>query len=150
MGVRRVIPRIGIVLSRHGGALPTLARITRLYAGGRLGSGRQWVPWVHERDLVGILRWALENTAAHGVYNACSPQPVTNAQLMASLREVLNRPPAPPAPAWAARIAGKLVGLPVDAALASLRVLPRRLEQAGFEFQFADVGTALRECLNRA
>lgn len=145
--VRKVILRIGIALSPEGGALPTLARVTRLFAGGRLGSGRQWVPWVHLEDLAGIVRWSLEARAAQGVYNACAPHPATNADLMAALREVLHRPPAPPAPAFAARLAGKVLGLPIEAALASTRAVPRRLEEAGFAFAYPELRPALRACL---
>ena len=144
-GVRRVILRFGVVLSHAGAALPMLVRITRLFAGGRLGSGRQWVPWIHVDDALGAVRWALSSDAAAGAHNTTSPNPVTNAELMRTLRQVLKRPPAPPAPAWAARIGGKVLGIPIEPALASTRAVPRRLQEAGFAFAYPDLLAALRD-----
>lgn len=146
--VRKVVLRLGVVFSREGGALPLLARITRLFAGGRLGSGCQWMPWIHVDDVVRAVQWALAGEGAAGTYNLTSPNPVTNAQLMRALRRVLRRPPAPPAPAWPARLAGSLLGIPIAPALASTRAVPRRLIEAGFEFQHPELDEALVNLLH--
>lgn len=141
--VRKVILRFGAVFSRAGGALPMLERITRLFAGGRLGSGRQWVPWIHVDDAVAAIRWSLGTVSAAGTYNLTSPNPLTNADLMRALRRAWKRPPAPPAPAWAAKLAGRVLGLPLEPALASTRAIPRRLTDEGFAFRHPDLGEAL-------
>ncbi len=145
--VRRVILRFGVVLSADGGALPLLARVTRLFAGGRLGSGRQWVPWLHIADAVDISRRALESPEMVETYNATSPEPVTNATMMALLRRRIGRPPAPPAPEWLVRLGGKLLSLPVQPALGSERAIPSRLCEAGYTFRHPDMANALADLL---
>ena len=147
--VRRVIVRFGVVLSRAGGALPILARLTKFFAGGRLGSGRQWMPWIHIDDATRAVQWAITSPRASGIYNVTSPNPVTNAELMRRLREALRRPPAPPAPAWAARFAGKVLGIPISATLASTRAVPRRMPAEGFAFRYPELAEALEDLLRR-
>ena len=140
--VRLVIPRLGIVLGRSGGALPKMAAPVRFFAGGRIGSGRQWMSWIDLTDVVRFIRWAIEERGAEGVYNLASPNPVTNEELVATLASVLNRPAVVPAPAAALRV---LLGEAADELLlASQRVVPRRAEAAGFRFEFRDVGASLR------
>lgn len=146
-GVRKVILRLGVVFSRDGGALPLMARITRLFAGGRLGSGRQWMPWIHVDDAVRAMQFVLERQSIGATVNVTGPSPVPNAELMRALRRALKRPPAPPAPAWAARLGGKVLGLPMEPALSSQRVLPARLLEAGFEFRHPDLEETLATLL---
>jgi uncharacterized protein (TIGR01777 family) len=146
-GVRKVILRFGVVFSREGGALPLMARITRLFAGGRLGSGRQWMPWIHIDDAVRAMRFVMESHGVGETVNVTGPNPVTNADLMRALRRALRRPPAPPAPAWAARLGGKLLGLPMEPALSSQRVVPQRLLEASFEFQHPELEETLATLL---
>ena len=101
----RVSLRIGIVLAREGGALATLARLFRLGLGGVVGSGRQWVPWIHVDDLVAMIRAALRDERWSGVANAVAPAPVTNAELTRALARAVRRPALLPAPAFAVRVA---------------------------------------------
>ena len=143
-GVRRVVLRLGIVLGRNGGAFPPLARLTRWLLGGAVGSGRQYISWLHLTDAVRIYRAAIEREDMQGVYLAVSPQPVTNADFMRTLRAVLHRPWSPPVPAVAARIGGWLMGVNVDLALASQRCIPRRLMEQSFAFEFP--GASTRRC----
>jgi hypothetical protein len=139
---RVVIPRFGIVLGRDGGALPKMALPVRLFAGGKIGSGRQWMSWIDLTDVVRFIRWAIEGGGAAGVYNLTAPNPVTNEELIATLASVLRRPAAIPTPAAALRL---ILGEAADELLlASQRVVPRRAEQEGFRFEFRDIGTSLQ------
>ncbi len=140
-GVRVVNLRIGIVLAREGGALPMLRRIFRLGLGGRLGDGRQWVPWIHVDDLVSLIRFVLDDPSLRGPLNAVAPTPVTNAELTRSLARVVRRPALLPAPAFALRAAlGDLSG----ELLGSRRAVPARASGAGFSFAWPKLEAALR------
>jgi uncharacterized protein len=141
-GVRRVIVRTGVVLSRQGGALPKLAMPFWFGVGGPLGSGRQFVPWIHIMDEVRALRFVAESPDADGVYNLCSPNPVTNSELAHTLGRVLRRPALIPAPAFALRL---LLGEMSTIVLDGQRQLPARLLEEGFPFLFPDLDAALRE-----
>jgi uncharacterized protein (TIGR01777 family) len=139
LGVRVVRPRIGVVVSREGGALALMKLPFSLGLGGRLGEGRQFFPWVHVDDLVGVLLWALE-TAASGPVNAVAPEAIRNIELTRALGQVLRRPTILPLPGFALRLAlGELSG----ELLGSRRVRPRRLEEAGFEYAYPTLRSAL-------
>lgn len=144
LGVRRVIIRTAPVLSRTGGMLPRLALPFRFFVGGRLGSGRQWFPWIHISDEVGAIRFLLENEQTIGPFNLSSPHPTTNAQFSRLLGRLMSRPALIPAPSFALRI---LLGEMATALLGGQRVVPRRLLDAGFTFAFPDAFTALRDLL---
>jgi uncharacterized protein (TIGR01777 family) len=146
-GVRRVVLRLGIVLGRSGGAFPPLARLTRCFLGGELGSGRQYISWLHLNDAVKVYRAAIDRDDMQGVYLAVSPQPVTNADFMRALRAALHRPWSPPVPAFAAQIGGWLIGMNIDLALASQRCIPRRLMEQGFTFEFPELSLTLSDLL---
>lgn len=141
LGVRRVVIRTGVVLSREGGALPRLALPFRFFLGGPLGNGRQWVPWIHIADEVRAIRFLLENEEARGPYNLAAPNPVTNRELARALRQVLRRPSWLPVPAPALRLA---LGEMSAVLLTGQRALPRRLLEADFRFQFPEISTALQ------
>lgn len=140
---RKVVVRIGIVLGRDGGALPVLERLTKAYLGGAAGSGQQFVSWVHIDDLLRIILAAIDSSDLRGAFNATAPNPVTNAELMRELRRVLHRPWSPPAPAPLVRLGAWLMGTEGGLALQSLRVVPKRLLDAGFAFEYGDLSTAL-------
>jgi uncharacterized protein len=140
LGVRTVCLRTGIVLAREGGALAAMARPFRLGVGGRLGDGRQWVPWIHIDDEVALLRAALANEAYRGPINAVAPEPVTNAALTRALGRVLGRPTLLPVPGCALRLA---LGDLADELLGSRRVVPRRALEAGFRFRYPAIEAAL-------
>lgn len=141
LGVRRVVIRTGVVLSREGGALPRLALPFRFFLGGPLGNGRQWVPWIHIADEVRAIRFLLENEEARGPYNLVTPNPVTNRELARALRQVLRRPSWLPVPAPALRLA---LGEMSAVLLTGQRALPHRLLEADFRFQFPEISTALQ------
>lgn len=144
LGVRVVVMRTGIVLSMGGGALPFMALPFRYFVGGPLGSGRQYVPWIHEEDEIGAIRFMLDHESMRGAYNLCAPQPVTNAAFGKSIGRALRRPSYLPAPEFALRLAlGEFATLIVD----GQRQIPRRLQQTGFRFKYEEVDSALRDLL---
>lgn len=145
---RTVVLRTGIVLDRHAPALDRLAGLTRWGLGGRVGNGRQWVSWVHISDWLAIVRWALDNPV-RGIVVASSPNPVRNAELMATLRRALHRPPAPPTPGFAVRLGAVLLRSDPALALTGRRARPARLLDAGFDFRYPQLAAALDELLRR-
>jgi uncharacterized protein (TIGR01777 family) len=140
-GARVVTPRFGIVLSTQGGALPQILLPIKLFVGGRLGSGRQWMSWISLADAVGVLRLAVENGAARGAINAVAPQPIRNADFIKIAARVLHRPAICPAPAFSLRL---MLGEMADGLLfSSQRVFPDKLQKLGYEFQDTDLRAAL-------
>jgi uncharacterized protein (TIGR01777 family) len=147
LGIRVVLARFGIILSRDGGALAKIMLPFKFGAGGKLGSGQQWMSWVTLEDVVGILRFAIESASLRGAVNIVAPQPVRNAEFTKTLAKAMHRPAIFPAPAFALRLA---LGEMADALLlSSQRVLPRVLEKIGYRFQNADLISALGTLLGR-
>ncbi len=144
LGVRVVRLRLGVVLGEGGGALGRMLLPFRLGVGGRLGSGRQWMPWVHRDDVVGLALHAAATASLSGAVNAVSPNPVTNAEFTRTLGRVLRRPAFLPAPAFALRLA---LGEFAEVLLASTRAVPRTAEQSGYRFRHPDLEQALRSIL---
>jgi hypothetical protein len=145
LGVRRAVIRTGLPISRHGGFMAPLLMLFNLMAGGPLGSGRQWWPWLHMADEITAIRFLIDNSQARGVFNLCAPNPVRMGDFARTLGRVLGRPAFMPAPAFALRIA---LGELADALLLSgQRQLPRRLQEFGFSFRFAELEPALRDAL---
>jgi uncharacterized protein (TIGR01777 family) len=140
-GIRVVNVRIGVILSKDGGALAKMLLPFKMGVGGKVGSGRQYMSWVALDDVVGAMLHGLTHTDISGPVNAVSPQPVTNAEFTQALGSVLHRPTIFPMPAFAARLA--LGQMADDLLLASARVLPKRLQASGYAFRHAD----LRGCL---
>ena len=144
-GIRVVQARLGIVLSRRGGALAKMLLPFRLGVGGKIGDGRQYVSWISLEDAVAALIYAVEKDALRGPVNLTAPQPVTNAELTRTLGRVLRRPTLLPLPAFAAKLV--LGELAEEGLLASQRVRPKRLLEAGFEFAHPELEGALRHAL---
>jgi uncharacterized protein (TIGR01777 family) len=145
VGVRRAVLRTGIVLAREGGALAKMLPPFKLFAGGPLGDGRQYMPWIHLADQVGAIRFLLDNPDASGPFNLTAPEPLTNKQFSRVLGRVLGRPSFMPAPAFALKLA---LGEMSKLVLEGQRALPRRLEQAGYRFRFPGLEAALRDLLD--
>ncbi len=144
VGVRRVVTRIGIVLSAGGGALPRQLLPFRLFAGGPIGSGKQGYPWIHLADVVGAMRFLIENPAESGVYNLCAPDPLTNAAFGRAAARVMRRPYWIPVPAVVFRLAfGEAATILLDGQMA----YPKRLLEAGYVFCFPQAGEALKDIL---
>jgi uncharacterized protein (TIGR01777 family) len=140
-GIRVVHLRFGVVLGPGGGALAKMLPLFRLGLGGRLGDGRQWMSWIGLTDAMGAMLFALENEAIAGPVNLTASEPVTNAEFTRALGRAVHRPALLPAPAFALRLA---VGEMADEALlASARVMPKKLTEAGFVFAQPTVDAAL-------
>ena len=147
LGVRVVCLRIGIVLDTDSGALAEMLGPAKWGLGGPLGSGQQWLPWIHVQDVVRAFLWALDTPAARGSYNLAAPQVVRQKELASTLGQVLGRPAFLPAPMFALRLA---FGEFADEALtASQRTTPRRLLEEGFAFEHPELEPALRNLLGR-
>ena len=146
LGIRVVLLRTGLVLAKEGGMLKRLLPPFKLGLGGPLGSGRQWMPWIHLADQIALIDFLLQHEQASGPYNACAPQPVRNRQFSQALGRALGRPAIVPAPAFVLRLVlGELSGL----LLGGQRALPTRLSAAGFRFRFTDLDAALEDILGR-
>ncbi|MBI2167780.1 MAG: TIGR01777 family protein [Candidatus Omnitrophica bacterium] len=144
--VRVIRLRIGIVLEQGGGALGKMLPPFRLGLGGPLGSGRQWMSWIHRDDLIGLIHFAIEKKEVRGVLNATAPNPVTMKEFTTTLGRTLGRPALFPVPAFVLRI---LLGEMADVLLTGQRVLPKRALDHGYSFKFPELGKALKEILTR-
>ncbi|HEY9076630.1 MAG TPA: TIGR01777 family oxidoreductase [Anaerolineaceae bacterium] len=144
LGVRRVVLRTGVVLDPKKGILPRFLLPFRLFAGGPMGSGRQWISWIHLIDQVDAMRFLIHNPSVQGAVNLVAPQPVTNAWFGRILAKVIRRPYWLPVPAFAFRLLfGEMSTLILD----GQRVVPTRLLEAGYQFHFSDLEGALQELL---
>ena len=144
---RRVMLRMSFVLGREGGVFELLARLSRWYLGGAVGTGRQFISWIHIDDVVRIILRALDDETMAGVYNATGPTPVRNDEFMRQLRRALGRPWSPRVPAWLVHIGCLAVGTEPVLALTGRRVSPRRLVHEGFTFEYCDLPATLRTIL---
>jgi uncharacterized protein (TIGR01777 family) len=143
---RAVLLRFGVVLGREGGALPMLARLARLGLGGSVGSGRQYISWIHRDDMIAVVQRALTSRMV-GPYNACNHVPETNASFMKRLRKAVHRPWSPPAPALAVKLGSYVIGVEPSAALHGQRCVPRRLDEERFVFQHENLSESLNSLL---
>ncbi len=143
-GVRRVILRTGIVLSNEGGAFPKLVLPFRLFAGGPMGDGKQWYPWIHWEDQVRAICFLLEEAAANGPFNLSAPNPVTNGTMAKAIGQVMKRPALLPAPGFALRaVLGEMATVVLD----GQRAIPQQLQALGFTFTYPTLEEALRQLL---
>ncbi len=140
-GLRVVKLRIGFVLGKGGGALGQMLPVFRLAVGGRLGSGRQWMPWIHIEDVLELLVRAVNDSSMSGVWNATAPNPVTNAEFTRELGRAVHRPAILPVPPFALKLAfGEFAQHMLDSA----RVIPAVAQSAGHRFRYPEIGPALR------
>jgi uncharacterized protein len=142
-GTRKVIMRTSIVLGRNGGALPVLRKLTRAGLGGRQGSGKQYVSWLHEHDFARAIDWLVTNVQAQGTYNLVAPGAVPNKKFMQNLRESLKQRIGIPMPEWLLRIGAVLIRTEPELIIKSRKVYPQRLLNEGFVFEFTDSKKAL-------
>lgn len=145
-GVRRVVARTAVVLSEHGGLLPLMVLAVRLFVGGRLGSGKQAVPWIHIADEISALRLLLERKDAGGPYNLIAPQLSSNAEFMQAAARALRRPYWFHAPAFALQaVLGEMSTLVLEGRYSQ----PKRLSDIGFEFRYPTIEAACADLLGR-
>lgn len=145
LGVRRVVARTGLPLAKKSGVFPLLALPFKFFAGGPLGGGKQYIPWIHLTDYLAALHFLIEHAALRGAFNLSAPSPVTNAEFSRALGQAMHRPAWLPVPAIVLQTA--LGEMADQLLLTSQRMIPKRLQEAGFKFQFPDVTAALRDVL---
>lgn len=143
-GIRVVQVRTGVVLSAKGGALQKMLAPFKLGLGGPLGSGRQWFPWIHEDDIVGIFRHSIATSSLSGPVNGVGPQPITNREFTRELARALHRPAFLPVPEMALKV---LMGEMAEVAFGSQRVVPKVALASGYEFQYSRLAVALANVL---
>ncbi len=144
LGCRVVVLRTGVVLGDHGGALDRMMLPFKMGFGGRMGSGEQWMSWIHIEDELGLIEFALAQSKVSGPLNLTSPEPATNAQFTAALGKALGRPAFLPVPAIALRLLfGEMAGM----LLAGQRVLPAAARKAGYQFRFPKLAAALADII---
>jgi len=141
LGVRVVVVRIGGVLESDGGALPRMMVPFKFFAGGPFGSGRQWFSWIHRDDVVGIIKYALDNDNFSGPVNATAPNPLTNTEFSAALGKALKRPSWLAVPGFILRLTLGELG---NVLLTGQRVLPEKALKAGYQFKYTEVKDALK------
>lgn len=142
---RKIIIRTSIVLGKNGGALVPLVRLTRFGLGGKNGSGKQFVSWIHIEDVARIINWLLENKNATGIYNCTSPTPIPNHFFMKKIRAACGISFGLPAMKWMIAIGSFLLRTESELVLKSRKVVPNRLLEEGFEFQFENLERALSD-----
>jgi uncharacterized protein len=143
--MRKVALRIGFVLGRDGGALPVLSKLTKRFLGGSVGSGRQFISWIHLEDLTRMFIAAIEREDLTGTYNAVGLNPEMNRDFMRELRHVLHRPWSPPVPEFAVRLGARWMKSEPSLALASQCCAPIRFLEAGFDYKFSRLRPALED-----
>ncbi|HYL79056.1 MAG TPA: TIGR01777 family oxidoreductase [Bryobacteraceae bacterium] len=147
LGIRVVLIRTGLVLGRDGGVLARMLPPFRAGVGGRLGSGKQWMPWIHLDDWINLVLFAIENTTLRGAINATAPNPATNAQFTRDLAATVHRPAILPVPSFVLKMAmGEMAG----AILASQRAIPKVALSTGFQFQFSRLRRALESLFSES
>jgi uncharacterized protein (TIGR01777 family) len=140
-GSRVTLLRTGVVLERSGGALPKMMMPFKFFAGGRIGSGHQYVSWIHRLDWIEMVRWIVQTPGVSGPVNATAPHPVTNRHLARALGRSLRRPSVLPAPEIALKIA---LGEMANSILTGQRVLPARAQKEGYHFRYPEIEQAFR------
>lgn len=141
-GIPLSLVRTGVVLGRGGGALEPLTKLTKSFLGGAAGSGRQFLPWIHLDDIVGVFLWALD-LGWQGPVNGVQPEPVRNSDLMSALRKALGRPWSPPAPAFGIKLVEAIAGVPSELILGSQRVTTKVLP-GRYTFRYPELVDALK------
>lgn len=142
--VRVVFLRTGIVLDKNGGALKQMLTPFKMFAGGPVGSGKQWMSWIHIEDEVGLIVHALDHAGIEGPLNATAPKPVTNRDFATALGKALGRPSFMPTPAFMLRV---MLGESAAIVTSGQRVLPKKALAAGYAFKFVELEAALRDLL---
>jgi len=143
-GTRVAVVRVGVVLDKEGGALKAMVMPFKMGVGGRTGSGKQWISWIHHADMTNILLLALDNAVATGPINATSPNPVPNRAFAKALGRALHRPAFIPTPGFALRV---MLGQVSQLLTTGQRVLPRRAQALGYTFRFPTIDAALADIL---
>jgi uncharacterized protein len=146
MGVRRAITRSGVVLDKKEGALPRFLLQFRLFAGGPLGNGRQWLSWIHPQDEINAIRFLIDHPDARGAFNLASPNPKTNRDFGKAIGRVLHRPALIPVPAFTIKLVFGEMSIVV---LKGQRAVPQRLVDMGFQFSHPEIQEAVKDVISK-
>jgi len=144
---RKVALRMGIVLGRSDSVFPRLLNLVKLGFGGKQGNGGQYVSWVHETDAAHSTEWLMDHSELSGVFNCVAPNPVKNNDLMRIIRKIYGMPIGLPAPKWLLEIGSVVIGTETELILKSRWVLPKRLLDSGFKFEYPDIERAVKNIL---
>ena len=147
-GVRKVCLRTAMVMGTSGDFMKKMLKLVRLGLGGRLGTGAQYVSWLHERDWIGMVQFLIEHDDLEGTFNLSSPQPETNEVMMSYFRDVCNKNFGLAAPEFLVKIGAFFMRTEAELPLKSRRVVPRRLLEAGYTMQFSEMRRALEHLIN--
>lgn len=146
---RKAALRIAIVLGKNGGALQPLRSLATIGFGGRQGNGSQYFSWIHEKDFINSVNFIVENDELSGVYNVAAPNPVKNVQFMSILRKALKIPFGVPMPKWMLEMGAMVIRTETELILKSRRVVPKKLIEEGYKFQFPNLETALSNLVHK-
>jgi uncharacterized protein (TIGR01777 family) len=146
---RKIVLRTGIVLGKRDGVFPRLLNMVRCGLGGRQGDGKQYMSWIHEADVAGIIHWLYNNETVNGTYNCTSPSPLSNTEFMDTIRKANGIAIGLPAPAWLLTLGACIIGTETELILKSRWVMPSKLLDAGYSFQFPDLVSAVRDIIRR-
>ena len=147
---RKLVLRSAMVFGREaGGVFDVLRRLTRFGLGGKMGHGRQWISWIHGDDFCEAVNWLIENSDASGDYNLCAPNPLTNAQMMATFRKAFGVPVGLPATRWMLELGAFFLRTETELVIKSRKVIPGRLLDGGFAFKFSAFADAIRDLTGR-
>jgi uncharacterized protein (TIGR01777 family) len=144
-GTRKIAMRITLVLGRDGGVFPVLRRLARFGLGGKMGSGRQFVSWIHEKDFCRAVEWIIANENLNGAINLAAPNPLPNRETMQIIREACSAPFCLPATEWMLEVGAFFLRTETELILKSRRVVPGKLLASGFQFQFPELRGALKD-----
>ena len=144
---RQIALRIGIVLGKESAVFPPLHNLAKFGLGGRQGSGNQYVNWIYEQDVAGIVEWLLNHPEADGIFNCVAPNAVKNKALMSAIRRACHMPFGFPAPAWLLAVGAILIGTETELILKSRWVYPKRLLDMGYQFQVTNIDDVVKACL---
>lgn len=145
-GVRVALIRTGIVLSKNGGALPRMLTPFKFFIGGKIGSGAQWMPWIHLDDHLGVIKYIIGNQSLNGAVNLSAPQPAMMKEFARALGKAMHRPSIFPVPGFVLKV---MLGQMSSLVLEGQRAVPKKLLSAGYQFQYPDLLTALKDVLKK-
>lgn len=146
--MRKVILRTSLVLGKKEGVFPRLKNLTLVGLGGRQGNGRQWVSWIHEEDVVGLIEWIADHKKINGIINCTAPFPVKNAEFMDAMRKSYKMPIGLPSPEWLLEIGAVVIGTETELILKSRWVLPTKLLKSGYQFKYPQINQAINNIVN--
>jgi len=145
---RKIALRMGIVLGRKDGVFPRLLNLVKLGMGGRQGNGQQYVSWIHEHDAARITEWLLNHREMSGIINCTAPIAIQNGRLMQLIRNIYGTPYGLPTPKWLLELGAIVIGTETELILKSRWVMPKRLTDSGFKFQYENAGAAIHDILS--